>query len=52
VAAKYVLAVIACGFLIAGAFRVTTPAFRLQGRIWLFVGVIFGAVSTWLFLKA
>ncbi|HXT30763.1 MAG TPA: hypothetical protein VN716_15820 [Vicinamibacterales bacterium] len=46
--AKYILAVLAAAFLIAGAVRgPRTP----QGRIWLLVAAVFGGVSGWLFTK-
>jgi hypothetical protein len=53
-AAKYILAGLALAFLIAGAVRLVggargpTP----QARAWLLIGVIFGAVSAWLFYQA
>jgi hypothetical protein len=47
--AKYVLAVLAVAFLIAGATRGPRTA---QGRTWLIVAAVFGLVSLWLFAKA
>lgn len=47
--AKYILAAVAVLFLALGAAR----GFRHpQGRIWLWVGVIFAIVSAWLFRSA
>jgi DMSO reductase anchor subunit len=46
--AKYILLVLSIAFLIAAVARgPRTP----QGRTWLFIAVIFGIVSTWLFAK-
>jgi hypothetical protein len=50
-AAKYILASLAVVFLCAGGFRVTRPERSLQGRAWLIVGVLLGAVSGWLFVQ-
>ena len=44
-AAKYILATLACVFLIAGAVGKRRP----QSRTWLLVGGIFATVSLWLF---
>jgi hypothetical protein len=51
VAAKYILAVLACAFLIAGGVRPGRDAGRShpQSRVWLLVGIMFGVVSAWLF---
>jgi hypothetical protein len=46
--AKYILATLAIGFLIAGAAR---GARSSQGRTWLVIAAIFGAVSLWLFTR-
>jgi hypothetical protein len=53
-AAKYILAVLSCAFLIAGLVRLARDAGRShpQSRTWLLIGVIFGAVSAWLFYRA
>jgi DMSO reductase anchor subunit len=46
--AKYILGALAVIFLIAAATRgMRSP----QGRTWLVVAAIFGAVSAWLFVK-
>jgi hypothetical protein len=47
--AKYILAALACVFLVAGALAIARPQRRIQGRTWLLVGGIFAAVSLWLF---
>jgi hypothetical protein len=54
VAAKYILAALACAFLIAAALRLTRGGGigHPQTRTWLTVGVIFAAVSAWLFYRA
>ena len=46
--AKYILAVLAVAFLAAGTWRGRRSG---QGRTWLTIAVIFGAVSVWLFAK-
>lgn len=53
-AAKYILAGLALAFLIAGATRLLGGAGRPnpQSRTWLLIGIIFGAVSAWLFFQA
>jgi hypothetical protein len=48
-AAKYILATLACVFLIAGAVGMARAGRRPQSRTWLLVGGIFAAVSLWLF---
>jgi len=46
--AKYILLVLAVAFLLASLLRGSrTP----QGRTWLVIAAIFGAVSSWLFAK-
>lgn len=52
-AAKYILAVLSAAFLVAAALRVSRDAGKLlpQSRTWLLVGVIFAAVSGWLFTR-
>ena len=47
-AAKYILGAFAAVFLVAAAARGSRHP---QGRTWLLVGAIFGAVSLWLFVK-
>jgi DMSO reductase anchor subunit len=45
---KYILAALAVAFLLAAVTRGPgTP----QGRIWLWIAIIFGIVSSWLFVK-
>jgi hypothetical protein len=46
--AKYILAGLAVAFLVAGATRGPRSA---QGRTWLIIAAIFGAVCFWLFAK-
>jgi hypothetical protein len=48
-AAKYILAGLGTLFMVMGLLRggPTHP----QSRTWLIIGVIFGAVSTWLFFQ-
>jgi hypothetical protein len=48
-AAKYILAGLAALFIGLGLLR-GAPT-RPQSRTWLIIGVIFGAVSAWLFLQ-
>jgi len=50
-AAKYILAVAAAAFLVAGGARLIRDGGRLhpQSKTWLLVAAIFGAVSAWLF---
>ena len=50
-AARYILGVLAVAFLCAGAVRMTHPEKAPQARAWLIVGVLFGAVSAWLFVQ-
>ncbi len=52
VAAKYILAVLSLAFLLAGVTSVARSGRKaaVQARTWLLIGVIFGAVSTWLWL--
>jgi len=54
VAAKYILSVLAAGFLIAVAVRTVRDqgALHPQSRAWLLIGVIFSAVSAWLWFGA
>jgi hypothetical protein len=47
--AKYILAILAAAFLIAGAIRGPRS---VQGRTWLLIAAIFGAVSVYLFARA
>jgi hypothetical protein len=53
VAAKYILAVLACAFLTAGGLHLGRDGGKQhpQSRTWLLVGAIFGIVSAWLFLS-
>lgn len=48
-AAKYILATLACAFLTAGIWGLASGRARAQSRTWLLVAAIFGAVSFWLF---
>ena len=50
-AARYILAGLAVAFLCAAAVRMTRPGKAPQARAWLIVGVLFGAVSAWLFVQ-
>ena len=50
--AKYILAALACAFLLAGAYRRSTGGPNPQARTWLLVGAIFAAVSLWLFARS
>jgi len=54
VAAKYILALLAVGFLAAALMRRArgTPHSRAQVKTWLLVAVVFGTVSAWLFLRS
>ena len=47
--AKYILATLAVIFAIAALLRGPRT---IQGRTWLLIALIFGAVSAWLFLAA
>jgi hypothetical protein len=51
--AKYILAVLSVGFLVAALRRVQADGGRLppQARTWLVIAVIFAAVSAWLFVQ-
>lgn len=51
-AAKYILATLACVFLIAGAIGHRRRERRPQSRTWLLIGAIFAAVSFWLFVTS
>ena len=48
--AKYILSALAVIFLLAAFWRLMREGFRLApaSRAWLLVGLIFGAVSGWL----
>ena len=49
--AKYILAVLSLAFFFASIARVMRDrTLTGQSRTWLMIAVIFGAVSTWLFL--
>ena len=51
-AAKYILALLSVVFLAAGAMRLTRDGkLHPQSRTWLLIGVIFAAVSSWLFAR-
>ena len=52
-AAKYILAALACVFLIAGVLRLGRDGGKQhpQSRTWLLIGGIFGIVSAWLFSR-
>ena len=49
VLAKYILAALAVVFLVLAVTRRATPMSHPQTRAWLIIGVIFAAVSAWLF---
>jgi len=53
-AAKYVLAVFSIVFLIAAFVRLARDKGRIApaSKTWLLVGIIFAAVSAWLFWQA
>jgi hypothetical protein len=52
-AAKYILAVLAVGFVAAALLRIAASRDlqHPQARAWLLVGVIFGFVSAWLWAR-
>jgi hypothetical protein len=52
-AAKYILVVIGAGFVAAALIRVFLGGEVLhpQTKTWLLIGVIFAAVSAWLFYQ-
>ncbi|MEP7306570.1 MAG: hypothetical protein ABJA98_13720 [Acidobacteriota bacterium] len=52
-AAKYILAVLAVTFLAAAIMRMSRGGgvSHPQTRTWLLVGVLFSAVSVWLFFQ-
>jgi len=54
VAAKYILAVLAAGFFVAGLTRLMRDGGTLhpQSRTWLLIAGIFAVVSAWLWLRA
>jgi hypothetical protein len=54
VAAKYILGVFACAFLIAGSLRLVRDGGKQhpQSRTWLLIGIIFAIVSAWLFYRS
>jgi hypothetical protein len=52
VAAKYVVAALAVLFLCLGGVRLSRSGGASQARTWLIVGVLFAAVSLWLFVGA
>jgi uncharacterized membrane protein HdeD (DUF308 family) len=53
VAARYILASLACAFLVAAIWRVARDRGRLhpQSRTWLLISGIFALVSGWLFAR-
>jgi hypothetical protein len=53
VAAKYILAVLAVAFLAAALMRMWRGGGirHPQTKIWLLIGIIFAAVSAWLFFQ-
>jgi hypothetical protein len=53
VAAKYILAVLAAAFLAAALMRSSRGGgiSHPQTKTWLLIGVIFAAVSAWLFSR-
>lgn len=52
-AAKYILAALSAVFLVLAASRIARggAASHPQTRTWLLIGVIFAAVSAWLFYR-
>ena len=48
-AAKYILATLACAFLAAAVWGLASGRPRPQSRTWLIIAAIFGTVSFWLF---
>jgi uncharacterized membrane protein HdeD (DUF308 family) len=52
VAARYILAILAIVFFVAGLVRMVRDRGRprQQSRTWLTIAVAFGAVSAWLWL--
>jgi hypothetical protein len=56
VAAKYILAALSVIFLALAVTRLVRlsagTVMHPQAKAWLLVGIIFGAVSVWLFLQA
>jgi hypothetical protein len=53
-AAKYILAVLSVVFLSLGVIRIASGGMKAhpQSRAWLLIGMIFGAVSAYLFYQA
>jgi hypothetical protein len=53
VLARYIFALVTMIFLGLGTARFIRgkAQYRTQGQIWLMMGVIFGAVSTWLYYQ-
>jgi hypothetical protein len=49
--AKYILAGLACTFLLAGIWALASGRRRPEIRTWFLTTVIFGAVSLWLFSR-
>lgn len=51
--AKYILALLSVAFFIAAGFRFARDGkLTGQSRTWLMIGVMFGSVSTWLFVSS
>lgn len=51
--AKYILGALGVLFLLLGGSGFAAGGGRsAQGRVWLLIGVIFTAVSAWLFLQS
>lgn len=52
-AAARILVLVAVVFLVLGVWRLAGAdvRYQTQGRIWVALGVIFGAVSAWLFYQ-
>ena len=49
--AKYILAVVGMAFLVIGSVRMLREGGNPQARTWLLVGIIFTAVSAFLFYQ-
>ena len=50
-AAKYILAVVAVAFLVAGLARGSKSGVSGQARTFVLVGTLFAVVSAWLFYQ-
>ncbi len=53
-AVKYIFAALAAVFLLLAFTRLAHKGAKAhpQGRTWLLIGIIFGAVSAWLFYQS